>query len=252
LDVDAAKQAAKSEAAISYELYRTCVNAIQADDLKGHLFAEFLGSAAGSGIRRHVGFGQPSSDGKSVLDTGDFRLTHVIPEFKISDEDRVDLLITAEQYQTTRAFMLFECKRRPFQKPGPSYAHALHRQAMRYASKLDLQHVAVYDGWVIILAKRQYPFLLGILDAAIGDTLTPQLVRELLTSIRELENSKMDRLKQLQQSSRPKDPEFISRQVLPFIGKELTRGEKPGPPSDEEKGKADYLVKQWRKEILLL
>jgi len=36
LDVDAAKQATKSEAAISYELYRTCVNGIQADDATGH------------------------------------------------------------------------------------------------------------------------------------------------------------------------------------------------------------------------
>ena len=49
---------------------------------------------------------------------GDFRLTHVLPEFKISDEDRVDLLITAEQYQNVRPFILFDCKRWPFQKPG--------------------------------------------------------------------------------------------------------------------------------------
>jgi hypothetical protein len=123
---------------------------------------------------------------------------------------------------------------------------------MRYASKLDLQHVAVYDGWVIFLAKRQYPFLLGIFDAAMGDTLTPQLIRELFASVRELENNKTERLKQLQQSNSPKDPEFISRQVLPFIGKELTRGEKQGPVGDTEKGKIDYLVRQWRKEILLL
>jgi hypothetical protein len=178
---------------------------------------------------------------------------HVIPEFQISKDDRVDLLITAENYKYFKPFILFECKRRPFQKPGPSYARALYRQGMRYASKLDMQYLAVYDGWVIILAKRSSPFLLGIFDAIMGDTLTPQLIRDLLASVRELENNKSTLLEQLKRSSGPKDPEFISRQVLPFIGKELVLGEKERVPIGEtEKGKIDYLVTQWRKNILFL
>lgn len=252
--IEAAKEATKTEAAIGYELYRTCVNAIQADDFSGRFLAGFFGAfEADEELGFEEEFGQPHSNGKSILKTNDFTFMHVIPEFQISKEDRVDLLITAEHYKNFRPFILFECKRRPFQKPGPSYARALYRQAMRYASKLDMQYCAVYDGWVIILAKRSYPFMLGIFDAIMGDTLTPQLVRDLLSSIRELENNKSAQLNLLIHSRRPKDPESISRQVLPFIGKELVHGEKDGVPIGEtEKGKIDHLVDRWRKEILLL
>jgi hypothetical protein len=39
LRIEAAKEAAKTEAAISYELYRICVNAVQADDFRGGFLA---------------------------------------------------------------------------------------------------------------------------------------------------------------------------------------------------------------------
>jgi hypothetical protein len=252
--IEASKEAMKTEAAISYELYRVCVNAIQADDFNEPFLAGFFGAfEANEEFGSQEEFGQPHPNGKSILKTNDFRFMHVIPEFQISKEDRVDLLITAEYYKNFRPFILFECKRRPFQMPGPSYARALYRQGMRYASKLDMQYLAVYDGWVIILAKRSYPFLLGIFDATMGGTLTPQMMRDLLAAVRELEDNKSTQLKQLIRSSRPKDPEFISRRVLPSIGKELVRGEKEGVPIGEtEKGKIDHLVNQWRKEILLV
>jgi hypothetical protein len=252
--VEAAKEAARSEAAISYELYRICRNAIQADDIAGQSLSRFVRppgpseGAVGLGER----FGEPHSDNRSLLFSGNFRLVHVIPEFRISPKDRVDLLITVEESKNLRPFFLFECKRRPFQKPGPSYAKAIHRQAMRYAHALALQYYAVFDGWVIILGKRSYPFLLGIFDALIGDTLTPNLIRSILASVHDLENSKPLQLESLIHTSRPRDPEFLSRQVLPFIAKGFVPRKKGEAWSEIEKGKVEYLVKEWREKILLL
>lgn len=229
----------ESEAPISYELYRICRNAIEAD-------------ASCRSIIPQENFGQPRSDGKSLLSSERFWFKHIIPECRVSPKHIPDLLITVEESGIFRPFILFECKRRPISRPGRSYAAAFYTQGMRYSHYLGMQYFAVYDGWVIILGTRSYPYLLGMFDAQIERTLTPSLIRDLLRAVRGLELSNPGYLEALKLLSRPADPKLLSQQVLPSIARKIILSEKKGATIQTEKGAIDSLVKQWREHVLRL
>jgi len=187
-------------------------------------------------------FGYPRADSETLLREANFVVEYVIPEFSISGK-RADLLIVARDYNNYRPYLLVECKRRATTRVGPSYATAV-RQAMRYAKALPIAHFAVFDGWVMLLAKTSYPYLLGIYDARIPESLTPTLLRKILQGVRQLEKDNASEvLNSLQMSSGPRDPDFISSQVLKHIAKVVLREPKGTQP---DKGQIEILVKQWR------
>ena len=243
----------RAEDSIRCELYRLCKNALEADESSLSKLAHHAQTYLESGETSVEEFGEPHSIGNSVLfSEPNFELMDVIPEFRVSSEDRVDLLITAEESKYFRPFLLFECKRRPFQRPGPSYAGAIRRQAIRYARALKLQHFAIFDGWIILLGRVSFPFLLGIFDAEIGNTLRPVLLRDLFHAVRKLEQNDSKPVASLMQSNKPRDPQFISRQVLPSIARELVIHEKNQPYSgDTDSDKVAQLVKRWRQDFSL-
>jgi hypothetical protein len=188
-------------------------------------------------------FGNPHSDGSTLLEGENFSIAEVVPEFKISEEDRADLLVTALEHNNTRPFLLIECKVRAVSRLGPSYANAF-LQAARYAKALLLQHFAVFDGWILILGKSSYPYVLGIYDAKIPEALTPAFMRELLHGIRKFESeNKTDELQTLQAHSSPRDTEMISSQVLKPMARRIMWKEKGSEPDTTQ---VEILVKNWR------
>jgi hypothetical protein len=244
--IDAAKEAMESEAVISYELYRICRNTIAADAQHQPIMEKIRS------ITPEGNFGEPQPDGRFRVSSETLWFKYIIPECRVSPKHIPDLLITVEEHGVFRPFILFECKRRPISRPGPSYAAAFYTQGMRYSHYLGMQYFAVYDGWVIILGTRSYPYLLGIFDAQIERTLTPNLIRDLLRAVRGLELSNHEYLESLKHAARPADPKLLSQQVLPSIARKIILSEKKGAPVQTEKGAIDSLVKHWREYVLLL
>ena len=247
-DLDTIKKNTKGEASIAYELYRICSNAIEADSKKNVLRA-FLGPTALSAEDElpKEEFGYPRADSETLLREDNFAIEYIVPEFHVLGK-RTELLVIATDYNNYRPYLLVECKKRATTGIGISYAKAI-RQAIRYAKALPLVHFAVFDGWVIILSKTSYPYLLGIYDAKVPESLTPMLLRKILQGVRQLErNNTSPVLNSLQITSGPRDPDLVSSQVLSPVAKMLLRGEREIQP---ERTQVDTLVKQWRESFHL-
>ena len=100
----------------------------------------------------------------------------------------------------------------------------------------------------------EYPFLLGVYDAEISKTLSPQLVRQVLLAVKETkQKGGTEKIKALSLRYAPKDPKIVSRLVLPSIAKQLVRNQKSNRwVGQNEQDRVESLLKTWRSEVLHL
>jgi hypothetical protein len=147
----------------------------------------------------------------------------IIPEMPMlidHKKKKADLVVFATSHSSRTTLLVVECKQRALTTFGRTYASAA-QQARAYAKRLGAKYFAVYDGWLFLVFRDIFPYLIGIFNPEIDKTLTAEMVTDLFVGLMEYEvRNKSDRLARL-----PKvlDPRLVKRTILPSIANRLVR-----------------------------
>jgi len=178
-----------------------------------------------------------------------YKFIAVLPEVPVDDE-KADLVVFTDM-GVPKPFLIIETKRRTFDKPGVSLANAVKKTREVYVKKLEGRFYAVWDGWIMLIFKEAYPFLVDACNAEVGD-LTAEFGRTLLEGLADM--SYRGDAKRLSQLPRIRDPAFVRRKIFPSVAKYFaqewlrsTTREVSTQNIEDEKGR---LINQWDKKTL--
>ena len=196
LDIEGAK---KREAYIDAEFYRVAKNALAAS---------------------------------KFLETRSY-VQEVLPEVPVAGK-KADIVVLGKEYERTHVLLVVECKQRPLASFGKSYANAC-KQAWRYSKGLDSAFFAIYDGWLVFVFRRIFPYLVGVYNAELEKELTEKFASSLFVGL--MEYSYRSSSQRLDSLPPPRDPQLLKKRILPFLAKTVERqrlyDSAPGQPDEK-------------------
>lgn len=178
-------------------------------------------------------------------------LEEVLPEFSIGS-GYADLLLLVKSYGKVAPWMIVECKQRTLTKPGVSYANAM-MQAWKYAEILPVRFLAVYDGWLILVFQRVYPYLVGVYSCELDKDLNETMISDLLIGLMEHDYYGSQGSNRLSRLSKPHDLRFLEEKILPPISTKAVKryGLTSKEQMDEKtvKNRSQQLLNEWIQNI---
>lgn len=171
-------------------------------------------------------------------DSWEEKFIEILPEVKLSEKERVDLLIySSKQSFSPEPRLVIEIKKRVFTNPGISFAK-IAKKTGRYAERLGINHYIVYDGYYWFLFSQSDPYLLKVLTIEKDKKLQESFATNVLLAIAEISyTSDRTYFQQLVTRYSLEDKQFVKIKILPALAKSL------GGTKWEE------LINYWNKEL---